>query len=796
MATQFDTQLQQLYVAYFNRPADPDGLAFYAGHLTTGATTLAAISASFAASAEYRAEYNQVTNAGVVTAVYQNLFGHAPDAAGLAFYTKALDDRTMTVDTMVTWIANGAQSTDKTAYESKVNVAVAFTNALDTAEEKAGYNVPAAQEAAKEMLAGITTAAQATTAIAGIDAQVDAVIDAGVPFSLQTGLAALDASQKAIADFLEENELEAAEVATNVTKAEGAIGELVADPLYGTTTNAGVKAALLAAQVEQNAADLEAANEVATDAREAVASVKGLDNAIAAATSADEAVTDVEEALAAAATNAASAQSNLTIRNTTLTVAANTSLEAGNLRITDGAKVVAEIVDGELVVNKDITAAAAAKYTGLAAFITAGNEYLSAEADLEGAQDAELLANLQVEMLDRSAGSLTATTFTFIETKPAVAATPTYAEVLDELSARTAKGTEAALVGQINAFIGANTTERADDLMAAEKGTLGVAQDRVAAIEGLSEAGEAREEAAADLLAATQADTAAQTAFDSARTTFLGANTGTTVNANGTVTFDNAGTIEQVIVLNNTTGNLEYAPGVTAASYTGLSNLLAVGNTNLDTDAALTLATAANTSAINAVNAIQGGAAALQALATVEASVANPNLTEAQRVEILGTAGAQAAIDALTEAQDDLEAAQAIEAQYESLIEARDAAIAKFEANDFNEPQMLDGVTAFGRTGSDIFVVGEADTVSITNFGRSGDDVLFVGSGYTLNEGDVTKDGVATALEVFFTQRGNNTIVTIETEAYGSNAGTDLVQITLAGVDADDLTFANGIISM
>jgi len=789
MATQFDTQLQQLYVAYFNRPADPDGLAFYAGHLTTGATTLAAISASFAASAEYRAEYNQVTNAGVVTAVYQNLFGHAPDAAGLAFYTKALDDRTMTVDTMVTWIANGAQSTDKVAYDSKVNVAVAFTNALDTAEEKAGYNVPAAQEAAKEMLAGITTAAQATTAIAGIDAQVDAVIDAGVPFSLQTGLAALDASQKAIADFLEENELEAAEVATNVTEAEDAIGELVADPLYGTTTNAGVKAALLAAQVEQNAADLEAANEVATDAREAVASVKGLDNAIAAATSADEAVTDAEEALAAAATNAASAQSNLTIRNTTLTVAANTSLEAGNLRITDGAKVVAEIVDGELVLAKDITAAAAAKYTGLTAFITAGNEYLSAEADLEGAQDAELLANLQVEMLDRSAGSLSATTFTFIETKPAVAATPTYAEVLDELSARTAKGTDAALVSQINAFINLNTTERADDLMAAEKGTLGVAQDRVAAIEGLTEAAAAAEASQKALDTATTAATAAATKLDTESTSFETANTGLTVNANGTVT--------DVIVLNTTTNQLELATSsITEQTNPGVTALLAAGNANLTAQATLTAATDVDNAADQTLAGIDGGADALKAVADAEAIVANPAATEAQRVEVLGTAGAQAAIDALTEAQDDLEAAQAIEAQYESLIEARDAAIAKFEANDFNEPQMLDGVTAFGRTGSDIFVVGEADTVSITNFGRSGDDVLFVGSGYTLNEGDVTKDGVATALEVFFTQRGNNTIVTIETEAYGSNANTDLVQITLTGVDADDLTFANGIISM
>ena len=39
MATYTDA-IQKLYVAYFNRPADPAGLAFYADKLATNATTI------------------------------------------------------------------------------------------------------------------------------------------------------------------------------------------------------------------------------------------------------------------------------------------------------------------------------------------------------------------------------------------------------------------------------------------------------------------------------------------------------------------------------------------------------------------------------------------------------------------------------------------------------------------------------------------------------------------------------------------------------------------------------------
>ena len=784
MATTYHTQLQQLYVAYFNRPADPAGLAFYEGVLEANASNvpavLATISADFAASAEYKTEYDQLTNTGVVTQVYQNLFGRAPDASGLAFWVARLGSNDTTIAKMVVDIAAGAQLTDKVAFDSKVVVATAFTNALNTEAEIAGYGNEVALDAAKALISTIKTEAQATAAIvpAKLDASVAVVVKAGTPFTLEAGLAALGAAQADIAEFLDDQDATPTEIADAVTDAEDAIAELVADPLYGTSTNAGVKAALLAEQMEINADDLEAANAALTAATTTVAGVKGLAGAIAAATSATEGVAEAEEAAADAAIDAESARLNLDTRNTSLNFTGTLAL--GTLEITDGADVVAEIVDGELVLGEDIDAA---DYAGLAAFVTAGNNFLSATADLEGAEEAALLAQLQVELLDVST-PLVAGTFTFTETTPANASKETFSEILDELSARTAEGTDGPFRTQISNFISANITVKANALTAAEIGTIGVAKANIAAVTGLSAAIAAQD----DLTAATEAADEASDAYDDEATAFGTANAGLTINANGTVDVTTGGA--DVVVLNSD-GDLEAVAGVDDTDYAGLTDFIAAGNARIDADAAATAAalTPAETTLLT------NNAGLIAALATAEANAQSS--VEATRVAALGTEGAQAAVDALMDAQADLEEAQAVADEYEALTDALDLTIADFEANDYNEPDMLDTATAFGRTGSDIFVVtDEEDTVTITNFGRSGDDVLYIGSGYTLNTGDFADDGNNAVLEVFFVQQGNNTIVTIETETFGSNSGEGEITITLTGVNADELTFENGIISL
>jgi hypothetical protein len=198
MATTTETEVQKLYVAYFSRPADVAGLAYWNNILNTNAAGYQVISANFASSDEYKATYAGLDNAGIVSAVYQHLFGRAAEAAGVQYWTNMLNQKVITIDDVVTQIAAGAQGTDKIAYDGKVAVAAVFTDHMDLASEQQAYAKPAGMKVAVDYIASIkdlTTAAMArdpgnidltiekmvSAAATGTDghAQVVGVADAG-----------------------------------------------------------------------------------------------------------------------------------------------------------------------------------------------------------------------------------------------------------------------------------------------------------------------------------------------------------------------------------------------------------------------------------------------------------------------------------------------------------------------------------------------------------------------------------------------------------------------------------------
>lgn len=111
--------------------------------------------------------------------------------------------------------------------------------------------------------------------------------------------------------------------------------------------------------------------------------------------------------------------------------------------------------------------------------------------------------------------------------------------------------------------------------------------------------------------------------------------------------------------------------------------------------------------------------------------------------------------------------------------------------------------------GKDLFVadatkVGVADTTTIGAGFATGDE-LFIGTQYkfggatdaTKTISDLYAAGNASALEVFFEQSGDDTIVHVEAKAF-ANAGTapanDVANIVLTGVNANTLTFENGFV--
>jgi len=544
MATQYDTQIQQLYVAYFNRPADAAGLAHWAGAMAQGVTA-AQISAAFAGSLEYQVEYSQATNAGVVAQVYQNLFGRAPDASGQAFWVKALTDKTMTVENMVTTIAAGAQGTDKVAYDSKVVVATAFTAALDTDAEKAGYSGADANKAAKALLSTIKTTAQATAAVvpATLDASVAGVIKAATPFSLETGLAALGTAQKAIADFLADAEVldasgeaienpDADDVAAYVVDAETDVAALitVGDYEIGVDVDAdgdytdvgdtapslpGVKAALIAEQTSANAKALTAAQKVLTDAQTVVSGVAGLNNAIAAATSAQEAAADAAEAAQLAVLAETQAQQSLAVRNSTFTVGgvADSTItltpKAGGTAI-----LVAEFKDGAWSIPTGVTAAT---YPGLTEVVAAQNAAIATAVEAEEAAENYTFAQVEVEFRDRSTAgtdALKAIPFASGEVTVGTSGVPTIANIRDELNALRSQDADTdAFLTAVNKFLTDNDAARAQDVIDANTGVK-TAQDAITAFEKALNTYDDAKAVAAELKGLTDAYTEALGDFE------------------------------------------------------------------------------------------------------------------------------------------------------------------------------------------------------------------------------------------------------------------------------------------
>jgi len=167
MATMnYDKEVQKLYVAYFSRPADVAGLNYWSDVLEQNPQGYQVMSANFAASQEYRDAYAGMDSRATVSAVYEHLFGRAAEAAGVDYWANLLDTKQITIDNVVTRVADGAQGSDDYAYDAKVAVAGAFTARLDMPYEQQAYKGAAALKVAVDYIASVK---EIMSAAAGMD---------------------------------------------------------------------------------------------------------------------------------------------------------------------------------------------------------------------------------------------------------------------------------------------------------------------------------------------------------------------------------------------------------------------------------------------------------------------------------------------------------------------------------------------------------------------------------------------------------------------------------------------------
>ena len=156
----YDQQVQEMYIAYYGRPADPCGLAYWSTRIAAAGGSLSGIIQEFGNSAEADSLYKSLGTQGAVTALYQQQFGRAPDTGGLNYYVSNINNGTFSLVTVSANIFYGATegSDDKEMLKNKVEVANVFTEALRVDPVKlAAYSGNTAASLARGNLAEVTS---------------------------------------------------------------------------------------------------------------------------------------------------------------------------------------------------------------------------------------------------------------------------------------------------------------------------------------------------------------------------------------------------------------------------------------------------------------------------------------------------------------------------------------------------------------------------------------------------------------------------------------------------------------
>lgn len=193
-ASGYQTAVEALYIAYFGRPADPNGLAnFEAALQAAGApetvaglaqayasnATIKSLIDSFGTSGESQTLYGGGNTTSFVTAVFTNVLNRQPASAGLQFWVNAIDSGSLTQGDAALAIAAGALTNtttqgllDAQLINNRLAVAAYFTSQVGADGATSAYAGSSAASAARAMLAGVTS----STVVASYQATADSTI--------------------------------------------------------------------------------------------------------------------------------------------------------------------------------------------------------------------------------------------------------------------------------------------------------------------------------------------------------------------------------------------------------------------------------------------------------------------------------------------------------------------------------------------------------------------------------------------------------------------------------------------
>ncbi|MDD2844645.1 MAG: Ig-like domain-containing protein [Rhodoferax sp.] len=132
----FDT-VQKLYIAFYQRPADPAGLKFWAQEINAANGSLASAINFFGSQPEAEALYGNIdadTIEGVVQSIYQAAFGRDAEVEGLEYWVGEFNAGRVTPTGIAMAVVMGAANEDLATISNKLTVAKEFTAQVDGRE--------------------------------------------------------------------------------------------------------------------------------------------------------------------------------------------------------------------------------------------------------------------------------------------------------------------------------------------------------------------------------------------------------------------------------------------------------------------------------------------------------------------------------------------------------------------------------------------------------------------------------------------------------------------------------------
>ena len=156
MATQESLdRIQQFYIAYYGRAADPDGQLFWGERLDLAGGDLDEVIDAFGNSAEFDSRYGSLSDADLIDTIFSQTFGRLADPTGKLFYLDRLQSGEASLANIALQVLDGAINDDAIVITNKQQVADAFTS--EVVATKSIYSGNSSADAAKIVLDSVTS---------------------------------------------------------------------------------------------------------------------------------------------------------------------------------------------------------------------------------------------------------------------------------------------------------------------------------------------------------------------------------------------------------------------------------------------------------------------------------------------------------------------------------------------------------------------------------------------------------------------------------------------------------------